>query len=76
MGIVCRRDANANRFETCSGGLPARFDDVIDTHCLAADGRRVAFAAPDGSVYASGDSGRSWEQIGRGLSDVRCLIFA
>ena len=62
-------------FEGCSGGLPEWFSSNIDTACVAAKGSEVAFGTEDGSVFVSGDSGRSWEAWASGLPPVRCVSF-
>jgi hypothetical protein len=62
-------------FEKCSGGLPEWFSTNIDTACVAANGSEVAFGTDDGSVFVSGDSGRTWEAWASGLPPVRCVSF-
>jgi hypothetical protein len=62
-------------FERCIEGLPDWFDDNIDTHCLAASGRDVAFGTSDGTVFASADLGETWEVVGNGLPPVRCVAL-
>ncbi|HSM00870.1 MAG TPA: hypothetical protein VK960_00305 [Acidimicrobiia bacterium] len=39
-----------------------RHDQNIDSGCVAAHGRLIAVAAPGGTVYASSDSGETWEK--------------
>jgi hypothetical protein len=43
-------------------GLPEWTDGIVDTHCIAASGSRVAFVDQPGKVYVSQDSGRSWSR--------------
>ncbi|HZF03106.1 MAG TPA: hypothetical protein VE932_02095 [Patescibacteria group bacterium] len=61
------------RFERCSEGLPAWFDDNIDTACLAAAGPLVVFGTGDGRVYRSVDAGARWELALKGLPPVGCV---
>lgn len=67
--------AGGVEFARCERGLPDAFGDNIDTHCLAASGRLVAFGASDGSVWKSADAGETWEQAASGLPAVRCLAL-
>lgn len=46
-------------FARCAGGLPARFDDNIDSGHLDAAGGRAAVGFED-HVYLSEDQGRTW----------------
>jgi hypothetical protein len=62
--------------ERCRRGLPAWFRDNIDTGCLAARGRQVAFGTEDGQLFASPDRGASWELVAKGLPAVRSVTFA
>ncbi|HEX6262033.1 MAG TPA: hypothetical protein VF097_04220 [Actinomycetota bacterium] len=62
-----------DRFEKCD--LPDPFGSNLDTHRLVADGDTVAAALPNGDVFLSEDSGRSWERIADALPSVRCLLL-
>ena len=55
-------------FERCRDGLPAWFDDNIDSSCLDAppDGSVAAFGTSDGRVFASTDMGASWMKTTEG----------
>jgi hypothetical protein len=64
---------DAAPFERCVGGLPERFDDNVDTHCLAAVGDVAALGAASGQLYRSEDAGRSWTEVAAGLPPVRCV---
>jgi len=64
-----------DRFERCDEGLPRWFDANVDTHWLAAAGRRAAFVAADGRVFASEDGGATWGLDREGLSKPRALVF-
>lgn len=55
------------RFERCERGLPGSFPANLDTGTLAAAGDDALLAAPDGTVYASTDGGRTWEAALEGL---------
>ncbi|HSI79518.1 MAG TPA: hypothetical protein VK919_02595 [Solirubrobacterales bacterium] len=73
---VYRRPLNASGpFERCRAGLPEWFDDNIDTGCLQAAGRLVAFGTAAGEVYASSDGGETWELASSGLPAVRSLLI-
>ncbi len=63
-------------FERCRDGLPDHFDGNIDTHTLVADGTEAAFAGPDGAIYGSEDSGRTWGRTLTGLPAVYALLIA
>ena len=62
-------------FVRCRDGLPDHFDGTIDSHTLVADGSRAAFAAPDGALYCSTDSGRAWGRTLTGLPTVYALLI-
>ena len=62
-------------FVRCRDGLPDHFDGTIDTHNLVADGALAAFAAPDGVLYRSPDSGLSWGLTLTGLPTVYALVI-
>ena len=61
------------RFERCAEGLPAWFDDNIDTGCLAAAGSLVVFGTGDGRVFRSLDAGERWELLLKGLPPIGCV---
>lgn len=63
-------------FARCENGLPDEFSDNIDTHCLAARGRAVAFGTRDGSVWLSRDAGETWAAAASGLPAVACVVLA
>ena len=56
-------------------GLPDHFDGNIDTHTLVADGPNAAMAGPDGALYCSADSGRTWRRTLTGLPAVYALLI-
>lgn len=61
------------RFELCtvtSAGLPADLGGAISPRHIAADGDDALVALPDGSIYATGDSGRSWSLVEEALPGV------
>jgi photosystem II stability/assembly factor-like uncharacterized protein len=64
------------RFEKCAGGLPEWFGSNIDTHCLVADGERVAIGTHDGEIWLSEDRGTSWDLAAKGLEGISSLVFA
>ncbi|HXG42316.1 MAG TPA: hypothetical protein VNL95_06280 [Dehalococcoidia bacterium] len=66
----------SDRLERCRHGLPEWFADNIDSHCLTALGKAVAFGTSQGEVYLSQDKGLRWEKVAEGLPPVRCLVMA
>ena len=62
-------------FVRCVEGLPRHFDDNIDTDMLVADGPTVTMAGPDGALYRSTDSGRTWQVTVTGLPEVCALLI-
>ncbi|MGH2629975.1 MAG: WD40/YVTN/BNR-like repeat-containing protein [Actinomycetota bacterium] len=75
---VYRGGLGGGTFERCVAGLPASFEDNIDSYCLDAlpDGSFAAFGASDGSVYRSTDRGASWDELASGLRPVtRVLVM-
>jgi hypothetical protein len=48
-------------------GLPEWTDGIVDTHCIAVSGSRVAFVDHGGHVYASIDAGRTWSRMASDL---------
>lgn len=72
---VYRRPRPDRPFERCDVGLPMVFRHNIDTHCLVADGDRVAFGTAEGDVYTSRDAGATWDLAAAGLPRVRCVAL-
>jgi hypothetical protein len=73
---VYRAPLTGGAFERCRRGLPEWFEDNIDSHCLDAppDGPLVAFGTSDGEVYASEDTGATWERVADGLPAVQRVL--
>jgi hypothetical protein len=63
----------ATEFVRCEG-LP-RFDDNIDTGCVAADGSLVVFGTDDGRVFRSLDSGAHWGLVTKGLPTITAVTI-
>ncbi len=77
QAAVYRRPLDgAPPFERCGGGLPEWFPSNIDTHAIAADGRRVALATVEGDVWVSEDGGRTWEPVLTALPRVVAVLWA
>ena len=57
-------------FEQCGEGLPAWLTGNVDTGCVDARDGEVAFASPDGTVFASFDAGRTWRSVAEGVGKV------
>lgn len=70
-----RRTRPGDDFRRCDVGLPTVFRHNVDTHCLVADGARVAFGTADGDVYSSADAGATWDLAAAGLPRVRCVAL-
>jgi putative pyrroloquinoline-quinone-binding quinoprotein len=49
-------------------GLPPWTDGIVDTHCIAVSGSRVAFVDRAGNVYVSEDAGLGWSRWAHGLT--------
>jgi hypothetical protein len=71
-GRLYRGDLWEGPLEAVSEGLPAWFDDNVNTHCLLAMGD-LAFAGFDDTVWQSEDGGRSWSVLASGLPKITCL---
>jgi len=73
---VYRKPTDADApFEASRVGLPDWFRGNIDTGCLAGAGSVFAFGTADGRIFQSRDVGVSWELVGKGLPEVRCLAL-
>jgi hypothetical protein len=72
---VYRANLAEGAFEHCLTG-PGWFDDNIDSYCLDAlpDGSLAAFGTSNGDVYASTDTGSSWEQRASVRSSVQRVL--
>ncbi len=72
---VYRADLSGGPFERCLAG-PGWFDGNIDSHHLDAlpDGSFAAFGASDGIVYASTDTGSTWDAFASGLLPVQRVL--
>ncbi|MGH2788264.1 MAG: WD40/YVTN/BNR-like repeat-containing protein [Actinomycetota bacterium] len=57
--------------EKCERGLPAWFDDNIDTGCVAARDELAVLGSADGRVFASEDAGATWSEVASGLPEIR-----
>lgn len=73
---VYRLPAPGAPFERCTAGLPGWFDSPIDTGCLAASGRQVAFGTDEGALYVSDDEGRHWSPLAWGLPEILGVALA
>ena len=47
----------------CTNGLPDWLAGNVDTGSLDAHGEHAAFADADGNLYASNDTGHSWQHL-------------
>ena len=73
---VYRGDIRGGAFERCTAGLPAWFDDNIDTYCLDAlnDGSFAAFGTADGRLFGSDDAGATWHELASDLAAVQHVL--
>jgi hypothetical protein len=73
---VYRGDLRGEDLVRCEAGLPEWFDDNIDSHCLDAlpDGSFAAFGTEDGRLFASADTGRTWDEVADDLPPVTSLL--
>ena len=62
-------------FVKCGRGLPEWFPANIDTACLTARDRVVAFGTPTGEVWQSRDGGESFEKIAFELGPVTAVLL-
>jgi hypothetical protein len=77
QAAVYRRPLRSDApFVKAVDGLPEWFGSNIDTHCLVADGSRVALGTGDGEVWLSQDRGGSWQLVAKGLPGVSCLVLS
>ncbi len=61
QGAIYRRPIDGHGpLVAVAGGLPQWIDGIADTGCIATYGSAVAIAGRNGSLYLSGDTGRSW----------------
>jgi hypothetical protein len=59
-------------FTQVTGGLPERFSENVDTHCVIASGNRVHLGQGD-TVWGSADTGETWDVLVGGLPEITCL---
>jgi hypothetical protein len=73
---VYRGGMTDGRFERCTDGLPAWFDDNIDTYCLDSlnDGSFAAFGTAAGGLFCSEDRGRLWRELRADLPAVQHVL--
>jgi hypothetical protein len=72
---VYRAALSSGAFEPCRAG-PGWFNDNIDSYCLDAlpDGSFAAFGTSDGHVYASADTGSTWDRRASVPSSVQRVL--
>jgi len=73
---VYRGGLGGGSFVRCTAGLPAWFDDNIDTYCLDAlnDGSFAAFGTGDGHLFGSTDAGATWSELASGLPPIQHVL--
>lgn len=77
--VVNRTRDGGQSFETSSRGLPQEHAyDLVYRHALDVDGsgERLVFGSTTGSVWASDDSGDSWQTVSSNLPPVYAVRFA
>jgi hypothetical protein len=62
-------------FTQCRSGLPDSFDGNLDTFRLAGAASQAGLVTARGDVYASDDSGASWQQVASGIRRPRALLI-
>ena len=62
-------------FTPCRNGLPDAFEGNLDTFQLVGSGRHAGLVTARGDVYASSDSGGSWQQVATGIRRPRALLI-
>ncbi len=72
-GAVYRFDGEV--FHLCAGALLERLGSTLAARQLAANEKVAAVAGFDDRLYASHDSGRTWNSIAQGLADVRAIVI-
>lgn len=72
---VYRGRLEGGPLDRCREGLPAWFDDNIDTYCLDAlpAGELAAFGTADGCVFASENQAATWSMVVSDLPQVLCV---
>jgi hypothetical protein len=50
-------------------------DGIVDTHCVAVKGQRIAFADRGGRLHLSRDGGRSWSSSAYGSASPSSVHF-
>jgi hypothetical protein len=73
---IYRGALTGGRFERCTDGLPAWFDDNIDTYCLDSlnNGSFAALGTADGRLFRSQDRGRVWRELSADLPAVQHVL--
>lgn len=76
--VVARTQDGGESFQVLSNGLPQEHAyDLIYRHALDVDssGDRLAFGSTTGGLWASDNSGESWQEITTRLPPVYCVRF-
>lgn len=71
-GVYRWSAASPDQLERCTEGLPAGFQENIDTGRLTAGAGYAAFGVA-GTVHVTEDAGRTWRILADGLPPVTCL---
>ena len=76
QGAIYRRPVDGHGpLVAVAGGLPKWIDGIADTGCIATHGSAVAIADRNGSLYLSGDTGRSWSSQTYGLPPPSSVLI-
>ncbi|MGZ4663805.1 MAG: hypothetical protein ACXV5Q_01815 [Frankiaceae bacterium] len=67
--------ADEASFTPCHEGLPSAFEGNLDTFRLDGSGRHAGLVTARGDVYASSDSGGSWQRAATGIRRPRALLI-
>lgn len=75
-GAVYRRGVDEHCSLVMVGGrLPAWFDGIVDTGCMAAHDSAVAIADKGGNLYVSADTGRTWSRRADGIPTPSSVLI-
>ncbi|MCA9541048.1 MAG: hypothetical protein KC620_19240 [Myxococcales bacterium] len=72
---VCRTTDGGKSWTPFRAGLPSPSFDLVFRHALDATGKQVAFGSTSGNLFASDDSGETWQTLSYALPPVHSVRF-